>query len=77
LSDETVAIDASRAIVRAAQGIDQDELTVQVGPQAAGLLNEDGRARLAEIEEIVGKRIRLESDRALRGGAIKARRRDG
>lgn len=77
LSDETVAIDASRAIVAAAEGVADDELTVQVSPQAAGLLNEDGRARVAEIEEIVGKRIRLESDRALRQGAVKVRRREG
>ena len=77
LSDETVAIDASRAIARAAGGIAGDELTVHVSSQASALLNEDGRARLAEIEEMVGKRIRLETDRALHGGAIRARRRDG
>ena len=51
LSDETVAIDASRAIARAAGGVAGDELTVHVSSQASALLNEDGRARLAEIEE--------------------------
>ncbi len=75
LSDDTVAIDASRAIVRAAMGVDDDELSVQVSVRAAALLNDDGRARAAEIEELVGKRIHLDSDRGLHDGAVRVRAR--
>jgi Ribonuclease G/E len=73
LSDETVAIDASRAIVRAAMGVDDDQLGVQVSVRAAALLNDDGRARVAEIEELVAKRIHLDSDRGLHDGAVRVR----
>ena len=75
LSDETVAIDASRAIMRAAMGVDDDHLGVQVSVRAAALLNDDGRARVAEIEELVGKRIHLDSDRGLHDGAVRVRAR--
>jgi ribonuclease G len=73
LSDDTVAIDASRAIVAAAQTIDDDELKVLASSRAGALLNEDGRARLVEIEELIGKRIRLEPDRGLHDGAVRVR----
>jgi ribonuclease G len=73
LSDETVAIDTSRAVMRAAGGIDDKELSAHVSVRAAALLNDDGRARAAEIEELVGKRIHLESDRGLGDTDVRVR----
>ena len=77
LSDETVAIDTSRAVMRAAGGIDDEELSAHVSVRAAALLNDDGRARAAEIEELVGKRIHLESDRGLGDTDVRVRGRSG
>jgi ribonuclease G len=75
LSDETVAIDTCRAVMRTASGIADDELIAHVSVRAAALLNDDGRARVVEIEELVGKRIHLESDRGLGDTDVRVRSR--
>ena len=46
-----------------------------VSVRAAALLNDDGRARVVEIEELVGKRIHLESDRGLGDTDVRVRSR--
>ena len=73
LSDDTVAIDAGRALIRAATTIDADVIDVAVSARAADLLNDDGRARVVEIEEMVGKRIQLEIDRSLGDSDVRVR----
>ena len=73
LSDETVAIDSCRAAARVAAGESGDHITVRVSPRAAELLNEDGRARVLEVEELVGKQVTVEPDRGLADGEAKAK----
>jgi ribonuclease G len=75
LSDETIAVDTSRALLRAVQEVDDDRVTVRVSQRAADLLNEDGRARVVEIEELAGTRITVEPDRAVADGEVRVRSR--
>jgi ribonuclease G len=75
LSDETVAVDTSRALLRAVQEVGDERVTARVSQRAADLLLEDGRARVVEIEEISGTRITVEPDRALGDGEVRVRAR--
>jgi len=75
LSDETVAIDTCRAVSRAAASASEDAVVVRVSPRAAELLNEDGRARVLEIEEYVGRSVTVEPDKAVADGEAKLRTR--
>lgn len=75
LSDETVAIDTCRAVSRVAAEASEDAVVVRVSPRAAELLNEDGRARVLEIEEYVAKKVTVEPDRGVNDGEAKLRSR--
>lgn len=74
LSDETIAIDASREVLKLARAGTGDTVHVKVSPRTASLLNEDGRARVVVLEEMAGRSIQVEADRALHDDEVKPRR---
>ena len=71
LSEETVMIDACRAVARAAAQESGDTVHVRVNQRVFDLLDDDGGARRQEVEEYVGKSIKLEVDRKLEDGEVR------
>ncbi|MEZ5080239.1 MAG: Rne/Rng family ribonuclease [Thermoleophilia bacterium] len=71
LSEEMVMIDACRAVARAAAQESGDTVHVRVNQRVFDLLDDDGGARRQEVEEYVGKSIKLEVDRKLEDGEVR------
>lgn len=73
LSDESIAIQASRSIVHQIAGMASDTVHVRVSPRTASLLNDDGRARAEVVEQMSGKKVMVEADRTLHDDEVKVK----